>query len=101
MQSRFGSPFRADRSIGSRAPFPNTLVTPDLRSLSLSLSVSESFAFLRLHRSLSQGRTAPMREMKLQDLKSKTPAELTSFAEEHQVENASTLRKQELMFFGK
>src|SRR6202165_842516 len=40
----------------------------------------------------------PMREMKLQDLKSKTPAELTAFAEEHQVENASTLRKQELMF---
>jgi transcription termination factor Rho len=39
-----------------------------------------------------------MREMKLQDLKSKTPAELLSFAEEHQVENASTLRKQELMF---
>ncbi len=39
-----------------------------------------------------------MREMKLQDLKSKTPAELTAFAEEHQVENASTLRKQELMF---
>jgi len=39
-----------------------------------------------------------MREMKLQDVKSKTPAELLSFAEEHQVENASTLRKQELMF---
>src|SRR6201999_4543767 len=39
-----------------------------------------------------------MREMKLQDLKSKTPAELLAFAEEHQVENASTLRKQELMF---
>ena len=39
-----------------------------------------------------------MREMKLQDLKSKTPAELVAFAEEHQVENASTLRKQELMF---
>ena len=39
-----------------------------------------------------------MREMKLQDLKSKTPAELLSFAEEHQVENASTMRKQELMF---
>src|ERR1700755_122836 len=39
-----------------------------------------------------------MREMKLQDLKAKTPAELTAFAEEHQVENASTLRKQELMF---
>ncbi|MEJ2375750.1 MAG: transcription termination factor Rho, partial [Pseudolabrys sp.] len=39
-----------------------------------------------------------MREMKLQDLKSKAPADLLSFAEEHNVENASTLRKQELMF---
>src|SRR5579871_1815393 len=39
-----------------------------------------------------------MREMKLQDLKSKTPTELLSFAEELQVENASTMRKQELMF---
>src|SRR5919205_1192756 len=39
-----------------------------------------------------------MREMKLQDLKSKTPAELLSFAEEVEVENASTMRKQELMF---
>ena len=39
-----------------------------------------------------------MREMKLQDLKAKNPAELLAFAEEHQVENASTMRKQELMF---
>src|SRR5438874_5561795 len=39
-----------------------------------------------------------MRAMKLQDLKSKTPAELVSFAEELEVENASTMRKQELMF---
>jgi transcription termination factor Rho len=39
-----------------------------------------------------------MREIKLQDLKSKTPAELVAFAEEHGVENASTMRKQELMF---
>ncbi|NMN59299.1 transcription termination factor Rho [Xanthobacter sp. SG618] len=36
--------------------------------------------------------------MKLQDLKSKTPVELLAFAEENEVENASTLRKQELMF---
>src|SRR5216683_6493528 len=41
---------------------------------------------------------ARMREMKLQDLKSKTPGELVSFAEELEVENASTMRKQELMF---
>ncbi|MEM1047634.1 MAG: transcription termination factor Rho [Pseudomonadota bacterium] len=39
-----------------------------------------------------------MREMKLQDLKSKSPTELLAFAEEHEVENASTMRKQELMF---
>ena len=39
-----------------------------------------------------------MQEMKLQDLKSKSPTELLSFAEEHEVENANTLRKQELMF---
>ncbi len=39
-----------------------------------------------------------MREMKLQDLKTKTPGELVSFAEELEVENASTMRKQELMF---
>ncbi|NJO54092.1 MAG: transcription termination factor Rho [Bacteroidales bacterium] len=39
-----------------------------------------------------------MREVKLQDLKSKTPIELLAFAEEMQVENASTMRKQEQMF---
>ncbi|SDU41891.1 transcription termination factor Rho [Stappia sp. ES.058] len=39
-----------------------------------------------------------MREMKLSDLKIKTPTELLAFAEEHAVENASTMRKQELMF---
>src|SRR5258708_16309051 len=43
-------------------------------------------------------RTTRMREMKLQDLKSKSPTELLGFAEEHEVENASTMRKQELMF---
>src|SRR5260370_33101016 len=43
-------------------------------------------------------RTTPMREMKLQDLKAQTPAELVSLAEEKGVENASTMRKQELMF---
>jgi len=36
--------------------------------------------------------------MNLQDLKKKTPAELLSFAEELEIENASTLRKQDMMF---
>jgi transcription termination factor Rho len=36
--------------------------------------------------------------MKLQELKAKSPTELLAFAEKHEVENASTLRKQELMF---
>jgi transcription termination factor Rho len=39
-----------------------------------------------------------MQNMKLSELKAKSPAELLEFAEEHQVENASTMRKQELMF---
>ncbi len=39
-----------------------------------------------------------MTEMKLEDLKLKSPTELLSFAEEAGVENASTMRKQELMF---
>ena len=39
-----------------------------------------------------------MPEIKLSDLKSKSAAELLAFAEEHEVENASLLRKQELLF---
>ncbi|MFO1122268.1 MAG: transcription termination factor Rho [Hyphomicrobiales bacterium] len=39
-----------------------------------------------------------MKEVKLQDLKQRSPAELVSIAEELQVENASALRKQELFF---
>ena len=36
--------------------------------------------------------------MNLQDLKEKTPKELLAFAEELEIEGASALRKQELMF---
>ncbi|MFD1624686.1 transcription termination factor Rho [Azospirillum griseum] len=36
--------------------------------------------------------------MHLQELKCKSPAELLAFAEELQIENASTLRKQDMMF---
>ncbi len=39
-----------------------------------------------------------MQQIKLQDLKTKSPTELLAFAEELEVENASTMRKQELMF---
>ena len=39
-----------------------------------------------------------MAEMKLQELKSKSPTDLLTFAESVEVENASTMRKQELMF---
>lgn len=39
-----------------------------------------------------------MQEMKLQELKIKKPAELLEFAESVDVENASVMRKQELMF---
>jgi transcription termination factor Rho len=39
-----------------------------------------------------------MQEMKLQELKSKKPGDLIAFAESLEVENASVMRKQELMF---
>jgi transcription termination factor Rho len=39
-----------------------------------------------------------MAEMKLQELKSKSPTDLLAFAESLEVETASTMRKQELMF---
>ncbi|AQT45998.1 N-terminal [Bartonella apihabitans] len=39
-----------------------------------------------------------IQQMKLQELKSKTPVELVAFAETLEVENASLMRKQELMF---
>ena len=39
-----------------------------------------------------------MKELKLQDLKEKTASELIEFAKENGVENASSLRKQELYF---
>jgi transcription termination factor Rho len=39
-----------------------------------------------------------LKEIKLHDLKSKPPAELLTIAEELQIENGSSMRKQELMF---
>src|ERR1700752_3974059 len=36
--------------------------------------------------------------MNLQELKRKTPAELLAFAEELEIENASSLRKQDMLF---
>ncbi len=39
-----------------------------------------------------------MEQIKLQDLKEKSPTELLSFAEEQNIENASAMLKQELMF---
>ena len=36
--------------------------------------------------------------MNLQDLKQKSPPDLLSFAEELEIENASTLRKQDMLF---
>jgi transcription termination factor Rho len=39
-----------------------------------------------------------LQELKLQELKAKTPTELLEFAEELKVENASVMRKQDMMF---
>jgi transcription termination factor Rho len=39
-----------------------------------------------------------LQAMKLQDLKSKTPTDLLDFAEELEIENASSMRKQDMLF---
>ena len=39
-----------------------------------------------------------LQAMKLQDLKTKTPTDLLAFAEELEIENASSMRKQDMMF---
>src|SRR3954454_19363014 len=41
---------------------------------------------------------AGLQAMKLKDLKSKTPTDLLSFAEELEIENASSMRKQDMLF---
>ncbi len=55
----------------------------------------ENQARRQIHPSPGNSVSAPMN---LKELKSKTPAELLAFAEELQIENASTLRKQDMMF---
>lgn len=42
--------------------------------------------------------STPLQAMKLQDLKTKSPTDLLAFAEELGIENASSLRKQDMMF---
>ena len=44
------------------------------------------------------GMATPAKIMNLQELKSKSPADLLVYAEELEIENASTLRKQDMMF---
>jgi len=41
---------------------------------------------------------ADLKAMKLQELKAKSPTDLLSFAEELEIENASSMRKQDMMF---
>jgi transcription termination factor Rho len=41
---------------------------------------------------------AGLKAMKLQELKNKSPTDLLAFAEELEIENASTMRKQDMMF---
>ena len=39
-----------------------------------------------------------LQAMKLQDLKAKSPTDLLTFAEELEIENASSMRKQDMLF---
>src|SRR6202022_2833732 len=65
----------------------------------LKASRQSCFSFIGQTRSARPPfKDPPMREIKLKDLKQKSPTELLAFAEENEVENASIMRKQELMF---
>jgi len=77
---------------GASGPEPQSSSQPKTYGTS-SLFQSAALHFPTRRRPISIG-TFCMREMKLQELKAKTPAELVSFAEELEVENASTMRKQ-------
>ena len=78
---------------------PLSLLTlTSVPGLPLSLSRPEAAARSREFLMQDQVQDQAIKEMKLQDLKAKSPTELLSFAEEVGVENASTMRKQELMF---
>jgi transcription termination factor Rho len=67
-------------------------------NLPTRLVENDAFAALTPFPIKNQSGIFPMKEMKLQELKMKTPTELLSFADECEVENAGALRKQELMF---
>src|SRR5690606_20499276 len=62
------------------------------------LSPQRQLRTLRSYRSFPVQSPLPMQEMKLQELKNKKPGDLIAFAESLEVENASVMRKQELMF---
>ena len=72
-------------------------MTPNPDALADDIETAES-ADVSADRPTMPAALEGVREVKLQDLKSKTPTDLTAFAEEVEVENASTMRKQELMF---
>src|SRR6516164_1610654 len=95
MQLRLGSSELeppVHRVRGPKPSQPKTLTTQDLRTS----RPPATHVLIPAAAQISIGHS--MREMRLQELKTKTPAELVSFAEELEVENASTMRKQELMF---
>jgi len=85
---------RVERGVAERQAGlpPNCIRIPSTHSDPIALPPG----FPPLERLLSE--KDPMPQIKLQDLKAKSPTELLSLAEELQVENASTLRTQDMMF---
>src|SRR5262245_56594338 len=88
----------------SWSPMPRIRARQTARGMPHVLSKSPSHPTHFLPGNISPSAQLPwppersMTEMKLEDLKLKSPTEMLSFAEENGVENASTMRKQELMF---
>jgi len=68
--------------------------------MSLAVPITGSATLAKAHRRAVPPlpRSRRLDPMNLQELKTKTPADLLAFAEELEIENASTLRKQDMMF---
>jgi len=67
---------------------------PDWEDSPFGPNQSQNFPFSGVSMTLQDG----LQTMKLQDLKNKKPADLLAFAEELEIENASSMRKQDMLF---
>ncbi|HYE42606.1 MAG TPA: Rho termination factor N-terminal domain-containing protein, partial [Caulobacteraceae bacterium] len=63
-----------------------------------SVTDTESDVSTEVDTDADEANSPPMQRMSLQELKEKTPADLLALAEQLEIENANSMRKQDMMF---